>query len=253
MQMAEHTTTPGTHATTLALSKATSPARTVTAEEARNGFADALTAITAGNIQHILSLRPEGPTDEALKFLEAVYRRYGPVQQLYPLQYNAAFGIRRGVFAAAHRGGPLYWDMVKAKGRYTMIRAATELDELYVSAPPPTEAVNAAGYFLDDINDRRWNDAYRQIVCNCVPRQDFERRLEALVAAAGPERQRFVMGGQTIPGMEDQIAIVHWLSVRQNALIAWHLTMWKVNGAWKITALTWSPDDLIPREALPTG
>ncbi len=213
-------------------------------------FEDALTVIGRGDVPSILGLRQEPTRPETVQFLNGLYARYGRVLRIHALVANDVGDIHRGIFMAAHQGGPFFWELEKAGDRYTVVRGTTESPRLLEGVTPPDEAVAAARRFIDRISAGETEAAFEEIVCNCIRREDFEAQARGLREHGGAEQERRLIGAESVPGLEDRLVTLHFLSRRANGPLGFHIVMWRPETEWRVNSVQWSQDDLIPARPL---
>lgn len=225
------------------------PLETQTTQAPTEGvFRAALDAIRQGDPRLIASLNEsQSGSFQTEKFLEGLYSRYGKVSRIYPLTLNQEAGISRGVFLAAHEGGPFVWDIIHDGESYTMLRGSTELTPFLKEVAPPQKALAAANQAIGDVNEGRAKTVFPLITCNCIDATSFEQQVEALGKQAGTELKRRLVSAESVPGAGENMALLHFLSERKEAKLGFHLMMWKTGDEWKISSINWTQEELIPR------
>jgi hypothetical protein len=211
-------------------------------------FAEALQLVGKGDLEALLALRPEPSGPQTIQILENLYGRYGEVERIYPVAFNQLDTVSRGVFVAAHQGGPFVWDLVIDDGQYTMVRGSTDLEPWMARVDNPSaDALKAADRFLAAINAGEPDEIFPYIVCGCIAREGLHQQVEELLTRGGAEERRLLVGTQSVPGMEDTMLRLTYLSRRQNVTLGFHLLLWKTDDAWQINAVHWAPDELLGR------
>ena len=211
-------------------------------------FRSALDAIRQGDPQLIASLNEsQSGSFQTEKFIEQLYARYGKVSRVYPLALNEEAGISRGVFLAAHAGGPFVWDIIFDGENYTMLRGSTELAPFLKEGTPPPLALETATQAIGDVNEGRANEVFPLITCNCIDATSFQQQVDTLGKQAGPELKRTLVSAESVPGAEESMALLHFISERKEDKLGFHLMMWKTGGDWKISSINWTQEELIPR------
>lgn len=215
-------------------------------------FTAALEAIRAGDLSRLLALRDETTDSRMGRFLVELYERYGKVERVAPIAYESGLDVTRGVFFAAHENGPFLWDMISDGVHYPMLTGTNELRPYLVPAAPPPEAMGLANATIAALNRGDAAAVFPDLICNCLTAAAFEEQVATLTRAAGEERARDFIRGETIPGFEDQLFLLHFLSRREALRLGFHFTLWKRGGAWKINALHWTQEELLPPPEPPT-
>lgn len=218
--------------------------------DAGNSFDTGLELIRQGKVEQLLALRNEPLNARAAAYLQDLYTKYGGVKSVETLSVNRFNGVARGLFVAMHERGPFLWDIVVDNGEYSMIRGSQDLVPLLVPAAPPQGAIQEAERAAEFLRQGRADQLVQRIICRCVDPQSFARQVTDLAAAAGPESGRRFSGAQSLPGLENRLAVIHFVSERAQAKIGVHLLMWNVDGTWRINSINWGTEDLIPRGAI---
>lgn len=210
-------------------------------------FREALEAVGDGDLGTLLALRSEPTNPETIQFLQTLYGRYGTVSRIYSLSYNQEGDIQRGVFLAAHRGGPFLWDFVKDGDQYTLLRGTPDLEPLLKPAPAPDDVIAVGNHFVDQVNAGDVDAVFSAIVCNCVSLPNMQQQIAALLERGGEEKSRHFVSADAVPGTEDAMLRLHFLSERERGWLSFHALLWKVDDEWKLNGIQWASDELIPR------
>jgi hypothetical protein len=214
-------------------------------------FPEALKAIGEGDLDRIMELRVGQAAPETIDFLQHLYSRYGRVHRIHALFYREVDEIHRGTFIASHEGGPFLWDLIRQGNRYRMVRGTTDVEPMLEPATPPAAAVEAANRFIDGLNEGDLQETYGEIVCGCLSFETFSGQTLTLLEQGGKEKSRRLVGAMAIPGLEENLSQLHFLSERDGGTLGFHFILWNVNGEWKLNAVQWSQEELLPRYPLP--
>lgn len=217
------------------------------AADPRAVFSEAIAAVEAGNVDALLALRDEPREGKLGGFLRELYQRYGPVQRVVTLAYEEEAGVSRGVFLAAHKNGPFVWDMIFDGRQYPLLKASSDLAPYLVVAKPPPEVMGLANASIAALNKGDSAAVFARLVCNCLSATAFAGQVDTLRRLGGREQARTYAGGETLPGLADQIFLVHFLSERSEIKLGFHFTFWKVDGEWQINAVNWTQEELLPQ------
>lgn len=212
----------------------------------RTVFPEAIQAIEKGDVDALLALRDEPREGKLGTFLRELYARYGPVQRVATLAFEQEAGVSRGVFLAEHKNGPFVWDMIFDGQGYPLLKGSSDLSPYLVAARPPAEVMGLANASIAALNKGDAAAVFKHLVCNCLAATVFAGQVDTLRRLGGEERARTFAGGETLPGLSDQIFFVHFLSERTEVKLGFHFVFWKVNGEWEINAVNWAQDELLP-------
>ncbi len=209
-------------------------------------FAEQLENIAEGDVEGLL-VRRTGD-DKTADFLRTLYKRYGDVSRIYAVTFNTVGNVQRGVFVAAHHGGPFLWDFVKDGDTWAMVRGGMDLEPLLEPATAADDAVAFGRTVIEQLNAGQVDAVFEKIVCNCIGREQLAREVESLRANAGDEETLTYAGAQSVPGMNEQMVRLHFLSERNgDQKLGFHMLLWKADGAWALNGVKWSTEELIPR------
>ena len=209
-------------------------------------FEAALEAINGGEIDRILALRGESDDGKMGEFLRQLYVRYGDVESLVPLAVEKAGPVSRGVFLAEHQYGPFVWDIITDGVTYPLLRASNDLTPYLQPTKAPEAAAATVNTAIDRLNEGKSQAVFPLIVCRCMTEQEFSKQVDVLARRGGSEVNRRLVRTESIPGLENRLLIMHYLSERGDVRLGFHFTLWKVKDQWRINAVNWTQEELLP-------
>lgn len=210
-------------------------------------FSSAVSAIADGDVEALLALRNEPRNTQMAEFLRTLYSRYGKVERLHSIGFEREGTVARGVFLAQHERGPFLWDMIADGETYTMLRGSNDFAAYLHPVPPDPDAMSLAMTSMDRLNAGDSIPVFDNLICNCITPAQFERQVQDVKNRAGAELAREFIRAESIPGLEDQLQLLHFLSQREGLYLGYHFTMWKVGGQWRINAVNWTQEELLPQ------
>jgi hypothetical protein len=99
---------------------------------------------------------------------------------------------------------------------------------------------------MEQLNSGNSEPVFDNLICNCISPAAFARQVEDLATRAGKELNREFIRAETIPGLEKQLQVLHFLSRREGLHLGYHFTMWKVDDKWQINSVNWTQEELLP-------
>jgi hypothetical protein len=220
--------------------------RKLPAPPATAAFEPALAAIRSGEIDRILAMRGEASDSKMGDFLRQLYVRYGDVERIATLAIERAGPVSRGAFLAEHEFGPFVWELITDGLTFPLVHATSDLTPYLRTSEAPSGAAVLATQVLDGLNAGRATEVFPLLVCRCMTEAEFRRQVAVLVQNGGTETARSLVRSETITGLEDKLVVMHFLSERSAVRLGFHLTLWKVGDGWRINAINWTQEELLP-------